>query len=92
MVLFDAKSGGWREPGGKLRHAETGASLAREEGLSEEVAHIIGAHSPTYSSTPPKSMEALIVHIADHLVAKSVYLAKGLDLAAVMKESMPPTR
>lgn len=90
LVIFDAKSGGWREPGGKLRHAETGASLARKEGLPEEVAHIIGAHSPTYSSTPPKSMEALIVHIADLLIARSAYLAKGLELAAVMKEAMPP--
>lgn len=89
LVIFDAQSGGFRESGGKLKHAETGASLALKEGLPEEVAHIIGAHSPTYSSTPPKTMEALIVNVADLLVARSAYLAKGLDLATVMRESMP---
>ena len=92
MVIFDAQSGGFRESGGKLKHAETGASLALKEGLPEEVAHIIGAHSPTYSSTPPKTMEALIVNVADLLVARSAYLAKGLDLATVMRESMPRSR
>ncbi len=89
LVIFDARSGGFRESGGKLKHAETGASLARKEGLPEEVAHIIEAHSPTYSSTPPKTMEALIVHVADLLIARGVYIAKGLDLVAVIRESMP---
>jgi putative nucleotidyltransferase with HDIG domain len=88
LVLFDAKSGGLREPARKFAHAETGASLALKEGLPEEVAHIIRAHSAAYSPIPPKSMEALILHHADLLVAKGVYLVKGLEMEKVLKESM----
>ena len=88
LVLFDAKSGGLREPGRKLRHAETSASMALEEGLPEEVAHIIRAHSEVYSSTPPKSIEALILRYVDLLVAKGVYLSSGLEMEKVLNEAL----
>ncbi len=88
LVLFDAKSGGLREPGRKLTHAETSASLALKEGLPEEVAHIIRAHSAAYSSIPPKSIEALIVHYVDLLVARGIYLSKGLEMEKVLNETL----
>jgi putative nucleotidyltransferase with HDIG domain len=88
MVIFDAQSGGWTEVGRRSSHAVTGASMARAEGLAEEVAHIIEAHSTNFSSLPPKSIEALIVRHADLVVAHSVYLTKGLQMDEVLKESM----
>jgi hypothetical protein len=69
-----------------------GASMARAEGLTEDVAHIIEAHSTNFSSLPPNSIEALIVRHADLLVAQSVYLAKGLQMDEVLKESIARMR
>ncbi len=88
MVIFDGQTGGWTEAGRRSSHALIGASMARAEGLTEEVAHIIEAHSIKFSSHPPKSIEALIVRHADLVVAHSVYLAKGLQMDEVLKESI----
>lgn len=88
MVIFDAQTGGWTEAGRQTSHAVAGASMARAEGLTEEVAHIIEAHSTKFSPHPPKSIEALIVRHADLVVAHSVYLAKGLQMDEVLKESI----
>jgi 7,8-dihydroneopterin 2',3'-cyclic phosphate phosphodiesterase len=92
MVIFDAQSGGWTEAGRRTSHAVMGASMARAEGLTEDVAHIIEAHSTNFSSLPPNSIEALIVRHADLLVAQSVYLAKGLQMDEVLKESIARMR
>jgi len=88
MVIFDAQTGGWTEAGRQTPHAVAGASMVRAEGLTEEVAHIIEAHSTKFSPHPPKSIEALIVRHADLVVAHSVYLAKGLQMDEVLKESI----
>jgi len=88
IVIFDAQTGGWTEAGRRTSHAVMGASMARAEGLTEEVAHIIEAHSTKFSPLPPKSIEALIVRHADLVVAHSVYLAKGLQMDEVLKESI----
>jgi putative nucleotidyltransferase with HDIG domain len=87
MVIFDAQTGGWTGVGRRTSHAVMGASMARAEGLTEEVAHIIEAHSTKFSPHPPESIEALIVRHADLVVAHSVYLAKGLQMDEVLKES-----
>jgi putative nucleotidyltransferase with HDIG domain len=88
MVIFDARTGGLTEMGRKNSHAVTGGALAREQGLPEEVAHIIEAHSAKFSPAPPQTFEALILRHADPLVAQSVYLAQGLDMEKVLAESM----
>jgi ribonuclease Y len=43
-------------------HAQVGASMARRNGESEAVAHAIEAH---HNEVPPKTVEAVIVQIAD---------------------------
>jgi len=88
LVIFDAQTGGWTEAGRGTSHGVMGATMARAAGLPEEVAHIIEAHSPKFSTSPPKSMEALIVRHVDIIVAHSVYMAQGLDMEKVLNESM----
>lgn len=92
MIIFDARTGGLTERGRKNFHATTGASLARAEGLPEEVAHIIETHSTKYSPFPPRSMEALILRHADLVVAHAVYMAQGLEMEKVLNESLERLR
>ncbi len=88
IVVFDFRTGGWTEEGRRTPHALKGAAMARAEGLPEEIAHMIEAHSTTFSPGPPRSMEALIVRHADLIVGNGVYLAKGMDMEKVLKESI----
>ncbi len=88
MVVFDAQTGGWTEAGRRSTHAVTGAAMARAEGLPEEIAHIIEAHSTKFSPHPPRSIEALILRHADILVANAVYMAQGLEAEKVLNESV----
>ncbi len=88
MVVFDAQTGGWTEAGRRTPHAVAGGSMARAEGLPEEIAHIIEAHSTKFSPHPPKSIEALILRHADILVANAVYMAQGLEVEKVLNESV----
>jgi putative nucleotidyltransferase with HDIG domain len=88
MVIFDAKTGGFTETGRRFAHGAMGAALALAEGIPEEVAHIIGAHSARFSPLPPSSIESLILRHADELVAEGVYLAKGLEAAKVISQSL----
>jgi putative nucleotidyltransferase with HDIG domain len=88
MVVFDAQTGGWTEAGRRTPHAVAGGSMARAEGLPEEIAHIIEAHSTKFSPCPPKSSEALILRHADIIVASCVYMAQGLEMEKVLKESL----
>jgi putative nucleotidyltransferase with HDIG domain len=92
MMIFDAKTGGFTEMGRQYPHAVAGAVLARAEGLPEEVAHIIEAHSTKFSLFPPKSIEALIVRHADLVVANAVYMAQGLEMDKVLSESLTRIR
>ena len=92
MMIFDAKTGGFTEMGRQCSHAVAGAALARAEGLPEEVAHIIEAHSIKFSPFPPKSIEALIVRHADLVVANAVYMAQGLEMEKVLGESLTRIR
>lgn len=88
MVIFDAQTGGWTEAGRRTPHAVAGASMARAEGLPDEVAHIIEAHSTKFSPHPPKSIEAVILRHADLIVANAVYMAQGLEAEKVLNESL----
>jgi putative nucleotidyltransferase with HDIG domain len=88
MMIFDAKTGGFTETGRRFSHAAMGAAMALAEGLSEEVAHIIGAHSPRFSAIPPSSVEAIVLRHLDHVTAASVYLARGLDMDKVLAASL----
>jgi putative nucleotidyltransferase with HDIG domain len=88
IVVFDFRTGGWTEEGRRTPHALMGAAMARAEGLPEEIAHMIEAHSTTFSPGPPKSIEALIVRHADLIIGNGAYLAKGMDMEKVLKESI----
>jgi putative nucleotidyltransferase with HDIG domain len=88
MMIFNAKTGGLTEMGRQCPHAVAGAALARAEGLPEEVAHIIEAHSTKFSPFPPKSIEALIARHADLVVANAVYMTQGLEMDKVLSESL----
>ena len=92
MIIFDAKTGGFTEMGRQSSHAVAGAALARAEGLPEEVAHVIEAHSIKFSPFPPKSIEALIARHADLVVANAVYMARGLEMDKVLSESLTRIR
>ncbi len=92
IVVFDSRTATWTEAGRQTPHARLGASMARAAGLPEEVAHIIEAHSTTFSPGPPKSMEALIVRHADLIIGIGAYLVKGLDMEKVIKESVASLR
>lgn len=92
MVVFDAQTGGGTEAGRRTPHAVAGASMARAEGLPEEVAHIIEAHSTKFSPHPPKSIEALILRHADLIVGNAVYMAQGLEAEKVLNESLVHVR
>jgi putative nucleotidyltransferase with HDIG domain len=85
-VIFDAKTGKWSNTGRQFAHPMMGASMALMEGLPEEVAHIIGAHSMKFSLIAPNSIEALIVRYVDNLIGESVYLLQGLDMEKILKE------
>ena len=87
IVIFDARSGGLTETGRRLPHAQAGAAMAREEGLPEEVVHMIAAHSFKYSLAPPSTIEALLVRHVDHVVAQSFYLSKGLDMEKILGQA-----
>ena len=85
-VIFDAEAGGLTKTGKKFPHTVMGATMALMEGLPEEVAHVIGAHSIKYSAVHPMSIEALIVRYVDHLVGESAYLAQGLNMKSLLEE------
>ncbi len=87
IVVFDFHTAGWTDAGRQTPHARLGASMARAEGLPEEIAHMIEAHSTTFSPGPPRSMEALIVRHADLIVGIGAYLVKGMDMEKVVRES-----
>lgn len=88
IVIFDSRTGGFSETGRRFAHAVMGASLALQEGLPEEVAHIIGAHSVRFSPVPPSTVEACIVRQLDHVMAQAYYAARGLDSDRVLRESL----
>jgi len=88
IVIFDAESGRFTSLGRQFAHAAMGAAMALMEGLPEEVAHIIGAHSTKFSPLPPHSIEAVILRHADEIVAQAVYLEQGLDMAQVINQSL----
>ena len=92
MMIFDAKTGGFTKMGRQYPHAVAGAALARAEGLPEEVAHVIEAHSIKFSPFPPKSIEALIVRHADLVVTNAVYMTRALDMDKVLNESLTRIR
>ncbi len=70
LALFDSKTGSHIDRGEKFSHANYGAHAALAIGLPQDVAHIIGSHSANYSSTEPRTVEAVIVRQADHVIAE----------------------
>jgi len=61
-------------PRGKLlRHSISGAHLALANGLPIEVAHVIAAHSKE-GNFAPRSLEAAIVMMADHLGGATILM------------------
>lgn len=88
IVIFDSETGNYTSTGHQFPHTVMGTSMALMEGLPEEVAHIIGAHSSTFPVIPPRSIEAVILYYVDQMVSQASYLARGLDLNLVVRQSL----
>jgi 7,8-dihydroneopterin 2',3'-cyclic phosphate phosphodiesterase len=77
LILFDAKTHMHTALGEKFAHATYGSHQALAVGLPRDVAHIIGSHSPHYSNTEARTVEAIIVRNADHVIAEGRNTAFG---------------
>jgi len=85
ILMFDPSRREVTPVGNYLPHTGVGSSLAMEAGLSVEVAHAIAAHSPNYSSVPPKTLEAVILANADHLVTTIWNLSRNVEISFSIK-------
>jgi len=78
VVLFDGKT---REPTEwlrKLPHAAYSMYLVLKAGLPLDIAHIVLSHT-AFSLKRQKTVEALILHMADHLIAALRNFKEGVD-------------
>jgi len=85
-LIFRQSSGETTHMGKHLAHTTIGAHMALKAGLPLEIVHVIAAHSSNYSSISPKSVEAVIVYHADHVVTEAWTLAKKVDISFSMKD------
>ncbi len=67
------------EIGKKFMHGFWGAYIALEEGVSQDLAHLISTHSKD-SPAHPKLLEGIILHYADFTHADLLRFQKGMDL------------
>lgn len=86
LLIFHPSSGETTQMGMNLAHTTIGAHLALKAELPLEIVHVIAAHSSNYSSTSPKSVEAVIVYHADHVVTETWAITKNIDISFSMKD------
>ena len=60
----------------RLGHGVLGAMLCREQGLPEEVVHLVVTHTAR-SPLPPEPFEGVVLHYADFLAADSAFYEVG---------------
>ena len=66
------------EIGKKFMHGLWGTYIALEEGVSQDLAHLISTHSKD-SPTHPQLLEGIILHYADFAHADILRFQKGID-------------
>jgi 7,8-dihydroneopterin 2',3'-cyclic phosphate phosphodiesterase len=79
LVVYDRQAKGLNERGKRFCHAIYGGYLVLKAGLPEEVAHMVAAHSPHYSSAEPRTLEAMILKYADEFIARTKYFIAGVE-------------
>lgn len=62
-----------------MSHGQIGAAIAKEKGIPAEVVHIILSHTQLLQVIP-KTIEAIILRYADHVVGEVLFHSKGLPL------------
>ena len=85
LLIFHQPSGETTKMEMHLAHTTIGAHLALKAGLPLGIVHVIAAHSANHSSTSPKSVEAVIVYHADHVVTETWRIAKNIDISFTLK-------
>ncbi|NQU04290.1 MAG: HD domain-containing protein [Syntrophaceae bacterium] len=85
LLIFHPTSGETTRMGKHLAHTTLGAHLALQAGLPLGIVHTIAAHSSNHSSMSPRSVEAVIVYYADHVVTETWITAKNIDISFAMK-------
>jgi len=83
--MFYPKTGKTTPMGNYLPHTGIGSYLALKADLPLKIVHAIAAHSPNYSSIPPKTIEAVILYHADHVLTETWRTAKNIDLSFDLK-------
>ena len=85
ILMFDPSTGDTTPLGNYLPHTGIAAHLALQAGLPIEIVHAIVSHSPNYSSVPPKTIEAVILYNADHIVTKLWTISRNIDVSFDLK-------
>ena len=85
ILMFDPSTGDTTPLGTYLPHTGISAHLALQAGLPADIVHAIASHSPNYSSVPPKTIEAVILHDADHVVTKTWIISRNIDVSFDLK-------
>ncbi len=74
------------ERGKELTHILLGSMVAMEEGMPDEIVHIIFAHTVPYLTrkqpVPPRTLEGVIVHYADFSSGDSLFFVGKVALLA----------
>ena len=76
---------GYTKVGTMLQHAFIGGAVAYKNGLPLDLVHVIQGHSPL-SPTEMKTLEGVIMSLADLAVVDSLYFAKGLPSPRLQKK------
>ena len=85
ILMFDPSTGDATPLGTYLPHTGIAAHLALQAGLPPDVVHAIASHSPNYSSVQPKTIEAVILYNADHVVTKLWTISRNIDISFDLK-------
>jgi hypothetical protein len=85
ILMFDPSTGDTTPLGTYLPHTGIAGHLALQAGLPIDVVHAIASHSPNYSSVPPKTIEAVILYNADHIVTKLWTISHNIDISFDLK-------
>ena len=80
FLVFDSRTANLSSLGKQFNNAFLGGHLTLAAGLPPEVAHIVVAHSPNFTSIEPQSVEALIVRLADHLMGGSWSMKRKIKI------------
>lgn len=78
FVMFDPKTRKLTQEGRFFPHGFYSAKAALDVGLPVEIAHMCSTHT-AYSVAQPRTIEAVILHYADYMVADVRQITEGQD-------------